>query len=307
MTLPSWLDPDQRYLLGISGGRDSVCLLHLLHQSGFQNLTLCHLNHGLRGPGSDADQLFVQQLATSLNLPLLTEKADLSTSTLSLETAARDARHHFFRKCAQKTGTHNILLAHHADDQAETILFRLLRGSAGLTGIREQQTIDVSGTPLTLLRPLLHFRRSQITAFLKKQAIPFREDPTNAEPLATRNRLRNEALPLLADIMGRDPSPALIRASEYAQEAETHLTQSLDSLNPIDPQGRIHLPTLRQLSPFLQKRTLHHFLKEAKIPDLSADLMERLLPLLDPHGPPSQNLPGGLRLRRKESRLFISP
>lgn len=301
---PDWLSRDQSYLVGISGGRDSIALHHWLVGHQFEKLTYCHLNHGLRGAESDADQAFLKEL---LGPALLTERNDVAAlarrERLSLETAAREARHRFFRKCADETGIPRILLAHHADDQAETILFNLLRGSAGAKGMSSSQPIG----PLTFLRPFLEIRRHEIDALLAEKQLPFREDSSNSEPFAARNRLRQEALPLLQEILNRDPVPALLRAHQHTRELEKIADFVLESLDLLDPQGRIHLPTLRPLPVALQKRALHQYLRNHEIPDLSNTLIENGLALLQPDAPPSLNLPGGLRLRRKEARLLISP
>ena len=123
---------------------------------------------------------------------------------LSIETAARQARHQFFAACAKRRQCNRVLLAHHADDNAETLLFNLLRGSAGLKGMRFETPLTVERRKLTLIRPFLHTRRDAIDAFLDENRIPFRDDASNFQSVATRNRLRLEALPLLEEIMGRD-------------------------------------------------------------------------------------------------------
>ncbi|MDB4388245.1 tRNA lysidine(34) synthetase TilS [Akkermansiaceae bacterium] len=300
------LNHKQPYLLGISGGRDSVFLLHWLRERDFQNVTLCHLNHGLRGEEAMRDEKFVRELAEELGLKVIIGREDVGAlaekESLSLETAAREARHRFFERCAKETGTQEILLAHHADDQVETVLFRLLRGSTGLKGMRARQKIG----GLVFLRPLLKTRREEISTYLSERDLPFCEDSTNADSFATRNRIRNEALPLLKEIMKLDPSPALLRATAHQEELEEFLAAELSRHELLDPQGRIHLPTLRQLAPVLRRQALHDYLKEADVPDLSAALIESGLGLLEPDSAASVNLPGGLRLRRKESRLFIS-
>ncbi len=301
------LDPKQPYLLGISGGRDSVFLLHWLRERDFEKVTLCHLNHGLRGEEAIRDERFVRELAAELGHEVIIGQEDVAAraerDSLSLETAAREARHRFFESCAQETEIQDVLLAHHADDQVETVLFRLLRGSTGLKGMHARQ--EMGG--LVFLRPLLAVRREEISAYFTKHDLPFCEDSSNQESFATRNRLRNEAIPLLKEIMKLDPSPALLRATSQQEELEDYLAQELAKHDLLDPQGRMHLPTLRGLAPVLQRRALHIYLKDADIPDLSAALIDSSLGLLEPDSAASVNLPGGLRLRRKESRLFISP
>ena len=173
--MPS-LSLEKKYLLGISGGRDSVYLLHWLLDQGVKNLVLCHLNHDLRGEESQGDADFIAQLAEEHQLPIVSDRIDVAAlaaeQKISLETAARDARHLFFVRCAHEHGTHDVLLAHHANDQAETILFRLLRGATGAKGMAETQTIRLGLNQLTLHRPLLNIRRSEITSYLKSITSP---------------------------------------------------------------------------------------------------------------------------------------
>ncbi|YCM44480.1 tRNA lysidine(34) synthetase TilS [Verrucomicrobiaceae bacterium 227] len=301
---PEWLDPAREYLIGISGGRDSVFLHHWLVAHGFHSLHYAHLNHGLRGAESDGDESFLKKL---LGDRLLSEKINVEdlarTNGLSIETAAREARHDFFARCALQTGTNTLLLAHHAEDQAETALFNLLRGSAGAKGMSSSQQMG----PLTILRPMLPLRRKDIQHYLNSRRFPFREDSSNQLPFASRNRLRNEALPLLADIMGRDPVPALTRAVAQTAELEELVDQLFDPSQLLDPQGRLFLPKIRQIPPALQRRTLFRYFKDHQIPQISASLIDQALDIIPPDAPPALTLPGGLRLRRKESRLFISP
>ncbi len=300
---PNWLDPSRPYLLGISGGRDSIFLLHWLREHGFEKITCCHLNHGLRGDESDGDEQFLRNL---IGEKLICEKRELSRiaseSKTSLETAARHARHDFFRQCSRQTGITEILLAHHAEDQAETVLFNLLRGSAAPRGMKPVRSMN----GFTILRPMLEIRRVEIDQYLSHRKTPFREDSTNAMAIATRNRLRNEALPLLSEILNRDPVPALLRSAAFSAEQEAFMDYSLAEVRLLDPQGRIHLPTLRDLHPALQSHALHRYLFEAGVPEISSNLIQRAAILISSSAAPSLNLPGGRRLRRKESRLFIS-
>src|ERR1035437_5044698 len=151
--------PAARHLVGVSGGADSVALLHLLVEGGSRNLVVCHLHHGLRGRDATADQHFTARLAKQLGLPFETGRVDVrklaKASGESLETAARPARHEFFARCAKFHRCPRVILAHHADDQAETILWNLLRGSHGLKGMSANQHIMAGGRQLVLFRPLL--------------------------------------------------------------------------------------------------------------------------------------------------------
>jgi len=304
-----WLEcaHQHRCLVAVSGGRDSVALLHACIHAGLTDLVICHINHHLRGSDSDADEALVTQLAEQFALPISTHHINVAnlakTSKKSIELAAREARHHAFYEACQQHQCHAVLLAHHADDQAETTLFNLLRGSAGLKGMLP---ISHLSTPaLTLHRPLLKTRRSEINAYILQHNIRYREDSTNAEPFATRNRIRNEALPLLQDILGRDVIPAILSALQSSQQNEAFIEQMIDYPSMLDPQGRIHLPSLRAAPPLLQQKILHRYLTENKISNIDQSLINRCLQILDTKNPAKINLPGSCYLRRKEQRLFI--
>ncbi len=301
--------PRRSYLLGISGGRDSVALLHTLLAVGCRKITLCHLNHQLRGLFSSDDAAFVRGLADAYELPFEIGRMNVARlareKNLSVETAAREARHLFFATCAKRRKCNNVLLAHHADDNAETILFNLLRGSAGLKGMRFETPLAVERRKLKFIRPFLRVRRAGIDAWIDENSIPYRDDATNFQSVATRNRLRLEALPLLDEIMDRDVTAGLLRAATHAGEQDEMLEDLLDVLTLEDPQGRLFLPKLRDLPANLQRRALFNYLKANKISDLSRDLLDRCLALLDPAGPAKENLPGNKHLRRRASRIFI--
>ena len=307
--LTASLSKRSRYLVAVSGGRDSVCLLHLLVDQGFGNLVVCHLNHQLRGLFSNDDAGFVRNLAESFGLPFeigrLNVKRLADDHQLSIEAAARAARREFFAACAQRQKTAKVLLAHHADDNAETVLFNLLRGSAGLKGMVPETKHKVGRRTLTFLRPLLQARRADIDEWLDDREIDYRDDHTNDQPVATRNRLRLEALPLLNEIMGRDVTPAIVRAASHARENEDGLEVLLDSLELYDPQDRLFLPKLRDLPEALQRRVLFDYLAWKKVPDLSSELLDRCLTLLDPAQPAKQNLPRNKHLRRRANRIFV--
>ena len=297
----------QKYLLGISGGRDSVALLHILLGNGYGNLVLCHLNHGLRGEESDQDSQFVEKLAQDHSLTseiqYINLKQVIKTSSESMELAARNARHRFFKQCSQKYDCQRLLLAHHADDQAETILFNLLRGSGGLRGM----SFETKHSDLYLYRPLLEIKREAINTYLTNNKILYRDDSTNNQAVATRNRLRNEAIPLLQNIMGRDIQSSLSRAEEISNNNETALREILSTYELEDPQGRLFLPTIQDLHPALQRMTLLDYLKKHHVSNINYSVLNQCLNLLSDSSTAKVNLPGNRYFRRKEKRLFIEP
>jgi tRNA(Ile)-lysidine synthase len=197
------LSPGDRVLVAVSGGADSVALLHLLHALAptFPLTVLAaHLDHGMR-PESPQDAEFVRGLCAGLDVVLIEGRVDVPVLAAQrrrgLEETAREARRQFLCEAAARQRCVAIALGHHRDDQAETVLFRLLRGSAltGLAAMRPRSTL--------FIRPLLSFSRQQILDFLAAQRLPFVEDASNADVTFTRNRIRHQVLPLLRDFNPR--------------------------------------------------------------------------------------------------------
>ncbi len=312
-TMPLSLDsrflPRRRYLLGISGGRDSVALLHALLEAGATKLILCHLNHQLRGLFSSHDAAFVRNLAESNGLPFAIARANIRRRSkedkVSIEVAARRARHQFFAECAREHRCSTVLLAHHADDNAETVLLNLLRGSAGLKGMRYQSSLKVGRKSLSLLRPFLGIRRREIDSYLEERGILYRDDASNKDPFTPRNRLRSEVMPLLEDLMARDIVPPIVRAARVGRDEQEALDDLIDVLDLVDPQERLFLPKLRKLPESLQRRALFVYLRDSGVSDLSRDLVDRCLELLQSGTPAKINLPGGQYCRRRAGRIFI--
>lgn len=186
-----------RGLVAVSGGADSVALLHLLHIAAKgQGLELraAHLDHALR-PDSPEDVAHVRSLCAALGVPLVTTRIDVAALARiakgGIEEAAREARRNFLREAAEAQGCAWIALAHQRDDQAETFLLRLLRG-AGTTGLAGMRPVDPP-----FVRPLLPFSREELVAWLAELGIAWREDSSNRDPAFVRNRVRLELLPLL--------------------------------------------------------------------------------------------------------------
>lgn len=192
--------PADRLIVGVSGGADSVALLDLLATLPDFPLTLivAHLNHCLRGNESDGDQRFVQQLADSYQLSCELHRVDVKQlagqQRLSLEEAGRKARYDFFNDLRSQHGASAIAVAHHADDQAETFLLRLLRG-AGTAGLSAMAPLNQTG----IIRPLLAVNRQELRAHLTARQLTFREDSSNGDQTYLRNRVRHELLPLLQE------------------------------------------------------------------------------------------------------------
>jgi tRNA(Ile)-lysidine synthase len=217
---------------------------------------------------------------------------------LSLETAAREARYDFFGQTARETGWGTLFLGHHADDQAETFLFNLLRGAGG-AGLGAMRPVTRRGA-LTIVRPLLGVWRAEIDAFVKARRIKFREDASNTSPAHTRNRLRHEILPLLEKAMGRDVRRSLWRTAEIlAAENEW-----VESLVPV-PAAELSTGELGRLPVAAQRRLLRGWLLRAGISDTGFDDVEAVRGLLENAGPSKVNLPGARHARRRAKKIFI--
>ena len=281
----------------------------MLSEAGFSDIIVCHLNHGLRGKESDGDTRFVREIAAKLHFPVEIGRVDLrliaAESGVSLETAGRNARHVFFAECSRKHRCKRLLLAHHADDQAETVLWNLMRGSAMCRGMEEARNIKMGKRLIRVERPLLDVRKSDLEEWMRKRRYKWREDASNSVNDVVRNRLRNEALPLLCEIAKRDVSPLLSRAAMATDSWMKMMAWALEKAAVRDPQGRLHLGVLRDLPECLRKWAISDFLQSHKIGNLSAALMERCSGILETSGPPCVNLPGGKRLRRRGGRIFV--
>ena len=237
--------------VAVSGGADSVFLLTALHELGVASAVL-HVNHKLRGQESDADEDFVHELADKLNLPF--HVATLPPAEGNTEQEARRHRYTFFAECIAKTICDAVATGHTLDDQAETVLFRFLRGSgtAGLSGIRP-------ATAQHVIRPLLVLRRSEIRQYLTARSHPWREDSSNANQDYQRNRIRKTILPDLAQLNPSLPE-VLASTATWAQAEEEYWTQELNRLEPqyltahpetilieIEPFAKIPLAVQRRL------------------------------------------------------------
>ena len=324
-----------RYLVGISGGRDSVVLLHLLVDLGYKNLVVCHLNHQLRGRASDTDAHFVEQvvtayrkkivgrpvrlpasqmgkrrarLATSI-APLELELATADVSALaakkksSIETAAREARYAFFARVAKRRRCHTIFLAHHADDLVETFLLNLFRGAgiSGLAAMREVSVRQISDSELTIVRPLLSVWRTQIDDYARKHRLKFREDASNKNLAFARNRIRQRAIPYLETTFGRQIRQSIWRTANIAAEEEAWIeTQLPDSAHDLRVAEARSLPTA------LQRRTILKWLRSRGVVNVGFEVVEAVRRLLEPETRLAKvNLPQDRHVRRRAGKIFI--
>jgi tRNA(Ile)-lysidine synthase len=328
--------PNKRYLIGVSGGRDSVALLHQLVDLGYKNLTVCHLNHQLRGRSSDADAHFVEKLVAKYdsriagqalrppgsqtgkrrarpttriaNIDLELGSTDVRTlakkKKMSMETAAREARYKFFARVAKHRHCHSIFLAHHADDLVETFLINLFRGAgtAGLASIREVSTRCIDNVDVTILRPLLGVWRNEINDYVREHRLKFREDASNKSLAPLRNRIRRRVIPYLEKTLGRNIRQSIWRAATIVAEQEDWIDNQLSDSNDVD----LSVEKMRDLPIALQRRQLLNWLRKQNVASVGFDLIERVRSLLDQQSRVAKiNLPQDRHARRRAGKIFI--
>ena len=258
------LIPSETLGVAVSGGADSIALLRALHALGYPCAVL-HLNHQLRADESDQDEAFVKVTADELGLPCITQRVDVAqwarSKNSSLEMAGREARHAFFHAQPYKT----IALAHHANDQLETVLLRLMRGSglSGLGGMSFTQPMKNQ----TFVRPMLTLRKKEILDWLHTEGYTWREDQTNQQLEPMRNRIRHTLIPALEDESSFDPLKTLHRSTQLLQEEDAWL----------DTQAACLTATTAHSAPLvLRRRWVRNWLHNAGVSSLSFERTQQL-------------------------------
>src|SRR5262245_57347080 len=306
--------PDARYLIGVSGGRDSVALLHWLISLGYERLILCHLNHRLRRRSSDADARFVKRLVERYKQGLAGRiefelgSADIRAlakkQKMSIEAAARVARYEFFAQTARRRNCRTIFVAHHADDLVETFLINLFRGagSAGLSAMREISTRRIDGVGLTILRPFLCVWRKEIDDYVREHRLRFREDATNKNLTPLRNRIRHRIIPYLEKILGRNIRQNIWRTAMIGAEEEKWIESEL----PDSTHADLSVAKLRGLPIALQRRAVLKWLRAQNVSDVGFDAIERVRSLADRDAHTAKvNLSQDRHARRRAGKIFL--
>ncbi len=301
----------RKLLVGVSGGRDSVVLLHALLWAGFSKLVVVHINHCLRGRASGGDAAFVRRLAARLKVPVVVGRTDTrgyaAARGVSLELAARELRMAVYARAAKLHRTSHVVLGHHADDQAETCLFNYLRGSGtgGLTGMKSVSQFDAGAASLTIHRPMLAVRRDSIDQYVAGEGIAYRDDETNAQSAFTRNRFRHQVIPLLQEIMGDACVDAILRNAEILRAEHEYLNSLIDS-QPLD--RNLAVQTLRAMPLALQRRTVTAWLTQFGPPECGFAEVELVLRLVPKDaGVAKINLPCDYHCRRRAGEIFLEP
>jgi tRNA(Ile)-lysidine synthase len=306
-------NPGDRLGIAVSGGADSVALLRTLLERRAELglvLSIVHFNHKLRGDESDLDERFVTDLAREYDLPLYGSEADTKTfareKALSIEAAARDLRYSFFGKLIKERRLDKVATAHTLDDQSETVLLRIIRGTgtSGLAGILPRLKVGKGA----IVRPLLHTRRAEIVSYLKERNQSWHEDSTNSETIFTRNRLRHEVLPRLA-AFNPEITASLSNLAEIARvEDEYWASATADAFVRCYRANAIEVTEFLKLHQALQRRVLR-LAAIQKGANLDFEHTEQILKILQ--APPSREqrtieLPQGFRAVLTGPQLLIT-
>lgn len=306
----------ERVVIGASGGADSTALVYALHflrdRLGI-SLQLAHLHHGIRGAAADRDQREVESLGARLGLNVACSRRDVprlaAARGVSVEMAARAERLEFFKDTLAATGADTVALAHNLDDQAETILMRLLRGAGrtGLSGISPLQRLD----GLTIAHPMLAVTHRAAVQFLRVHGLSWREDASNTSSDYLRNRIRHRILPLLEDGINPNLRATLARTADILRPEEEFMNQAALQLltNCRDGDGvGLDAARLARVPLALQRRVLLHWFYECGIPaaNIGFESVSAVFGMLsDLRGSSRMDLGGGWRVQREYKRLSL--
>jgi tRNA(Ile)-lysidine synthase len=315
--------PGEKVVVAVSGGADSVCLLHILNNLKSRldiTLHVAHFNHGLRGRESDSDARFVARLVKKLGLPLSLGSDDVEGlrkfKKISLEEAARETRYEFFADVAAKENGECVAVAHTRDDNVETILMHILRGSgmSGLRGLLPASVLQFGQDKLCLnvVRPLLAITRDEVEAYCRFHKIKPRVDSSNKSITFTRNRIRLQLLPVLRTYNPR-VDEALIRLANIANEETSYLeeqaaqlwseiAEEYGSAVSLDIKKIIHLPGI------IQRQILLWAVKylRGSTRDIEAFHVEDMIKFISKPAGKTLCLPQGLRLNTVHNQLILS-
>ncbi|MFH1550789.1 MAG: tRNA lysidine(34) synthetase TilS [Planctomycetota bacterium] len=324
-------------IVGLSGGPDSVALLRILLElcergGADRGILAAHLDHGIRRRAARLDARFCRELCARLSVPFIEKSADVPAlakkGRLSIEEAARQARFDFFeevvKKVLQSGDSHCVVaLGHQLDDQAETVLLRVFRGTGvpGLGGIPPARDLKIKGVrvPVRLVRPLLAVSREEILGYLRDIRQPYRIDKSNVSAQYTRNRVRYEVLPLLKKCFNPNVARALANLADISRQ----WAKTLEGLGRCDllyvvegeplerwtGEGRVRLnaDALAELQPPVGQHVLRSILHALKIPlkKMKAEHFRRVLALAAAPAPRTVQLPENLDARREKEWLVL--
>ena len=329
------LAPGTPLMVALSGGADSVYLLHWVARSEPRpKIVAVHVDHGLRGEESREDAAFCARLAARLQVPFVCRTVELDAEGANLEAVAREARYGALVEEARRAGIQVLLTGHHEDDALETLLMRWMRGTAlaGLSGLKPRGTrgsvpgtttgrIEAPSGEVTVLRPLLSMRREEVRHRLRAARFEWREDSSNRSPRFTRNRVRNQLLPQVQEVCGErgiENLHAFARAVEGLEDQLAARTAHLSWSTPTHAAARrsseeehlggsLERAALNSLPPALQRRALWRLLSEGTGLAPNRALLQLLLDDLSANRCSRRSLPGGWTLQLRSRVLDLVP
>jgi len=315
--------PGEKVIVAVSGGADSVCLLYILNSLKKDlsiDLHIAHLNHQLRGTESRADALYVSRLAKKLNIPATIESADVNSYCLqrkiSTEEASRELRYEFFGRVISAQDAECVAVAHTRDDNVETILLHLLRGTgiAGLRGLQPHTVLRAGNErqAINVIRPLLELSRDDTEKYCSSLKLRPRVDASNNSISFTRNRIRHELIPLLTTYNTR-VKDALLRLSSIARDEIDYLEEQtsliwVDIADESDNSLLLNVSKLKMFPGVLQRQVLRQAIKHicGDIKDIEAEHIEDAVKFLKKPAGKMLTLPHGVRIHKAYNRLIIN-
>ena len=312
---------DEKLVVAVSGGADSVCLLHVLAQHRVElgvQLYVAHINHMLRGDDSDADAAYVVNLASKLNLPITVEQCDVAAyrkrQGLSLEEAAREVRYRFLTEVVRTMGASKVAVGHTRGDHVETILLHLLRGTgiSGLRGLQPWSMLAFGGKQLEVVRPLLEISRQETLEYCQGHKLHPCFDCSNESLYLLRNRIRLELLPILREF-NLAIDDALVRLADIAdaevsfiQEQASRLWRKVAKVE----KGAIYLDIakIKALPLAIQRQILRQAIVrlQGNLVDIEADHIESMVDFLPRPAGKRLSLPDGLTLSMEYGRMVLA-
>ena len=316
MRLTGLLQPGDTVVLAVSGGIDSMVMVHLftaLREEWNLQLAVAHINHQLRGDESDGDESFVRRIAESMGIPFFCKRVDtlglVDETGLSKQEAARDARYEFFEEVRQEVKADSVATAHQADDNAETVLMNALRGAGirGLSGIPQRRE------PGTIIRPMLTFRRRDIEQYAGDCKVQYRTDSSNDSTKYRRNYLRHTIIPMLESSSESDVIASLNKLSASMRQLDEMISQEVRlSLKeagflPNESEPSLGIGFLRSKAPYLQEGIVLEILRNLGA-DVESEKVHRLLQLCELKTGSVVQLSKSLHVYRDRDRLaFVRP
>ncbi len=318
------INKGDKILIGVSGGPDSVCLLDLLFKIKDKynlEISIIHINHGLRGKDSEKDQILVNKLAKKYKIPIIIKRINVKNyqkkNKLSLEEAARDLRHRVFSLACQQKKINKVALAHTSSDQVETVLMNFLRGAGikGLSGMNYRKDFKVltnnEQINFQIIRPLLDCSKKEILNYLKQEKLNFNLDKTNFDLNFTRNRIRHKVIPVLKKINSSIEENILVQAKlfqDISQSVETTIKPIIKSSNFDKDKAELSLKKWEMLNGFYKREIILAFLRKfSSTKDIYSLQIEEVVDLLENSSTGSYKiLPYDLVIYKNYDKLIIS-